>query len=63
MKKDGKQLEGLASFVDKTLLTQGLDVKTNERVYNDEGIQIAEGWMPGSSLEKLALAREKRHEG
>jgi hypothetical protein len=42
MKKDGKQLEGLVSFVEKTLLPKGFDVKTNERVYNDEGIQIAE---------------------
>lgn len=42
MKSDGKQLETLVSFVEKTLLPQGFDVKTNERVYNDEGIQIAE---------------------
>jgi hypothetical protein len=42
MGSDGKQLEGLVSFVEKTLLPQGFDVKTNERVYNDEGIQIAE---------------------
>jgi len=42
MKSDGKQLEGLVSFVEKTLLPQGFDVKTNERVYNDEGVQIAE---------------------
>jgi len=42
MRSDGKQLEGLVSFVEKTLLPQGFEVKTNERVYNDEGIQIAE---------------------
>jgi hypothetical protein len=42
MRSDAKQLEGLVSFVEKTLLPQGFDVKTNERVYNDEGIQIAE---------------------
>jgi hypothetical protein len=42
MTSDGKQLEGLVSFVEKTLLPQGFNVKTNERVYNDEGIQIAE---------------------
>ena len=42
MKSDGKQLEGLVSFVEKTLLPQGFDVKTNERVYNDDGVQIAE---------------------
>lgn len=42
MKSDGKQLEGLVSFVEETLLPQGFDVKTNKRIYNDEGIQIAE---------------------
>jgi len=42
MKSDGKQLEGIVSFVEKTLLPQGFDIKTNERVYNDEGVQIAE---------------------
>jgi len=42
MASDGKQLEGLVAFVERTLLPQGFEVKTNERVYNDEGIQIAE---------------------
>ena len=39
---DGKKLEGLVTFVEKTLLPQGFDVKTNERVYNNDGVQIAE---------------------
>ena len=42
MTTDGKQLEALVSFVEKTLLPQSFDVKTNERVYNDAGVQIAE---------------------
>jgi hypothetical protein len=42
MAADGKQLEALVSFVEKTLLPQGFDLKTNERVYNDDGVQIAE---------------------
>lgn len=42
MKPDGKQLEALVAFVEKTLLPQGFDVKTNHRVFNDEGVQIAE---------------------
>lgn len=42
MKTDGKQLEALVAFVEKTLLPQGFDVKTNHRVFNDEGVQIAE---------------------
>jgi hypothetical protein len=42
MKSDGKQLEALVAHVERTLLPQGFEVKTNERVFNDEGIQIAE---------------------
>lgn len=42
MNNDGKQLEGLVAFVEKTLLPQGFEVKANDRVFNDEGIQIAE---------------------
>jgi hypothetical protein len=42
MANDGKQLEQLVAFVEETLLPQGFEVKTNERVLNDEGVQIAE---------------------
>jgi hypothetical protein len=42
MASDGKHLEALVAFVEKTLLPDGFDVKTNERVFNDEGAQIAE---------------------
>ncbi|SRR5258708_1390710 len=42
MANDGRQLEGLVSFVEETLLGQGFDVKTNRRVLNDEGVQVAE---------------------
>lgn len=42
MTRDGKQLEGLVAYVEKALLPQGFDVKTNQRKFNDEGIQIAE---------------------
>lgn len=42
MSFDGKQLEALVSFVEKTLVPQGFEVKTNTRVFNDEGIQVAE---------------------
>src|SRR5712691_3000047 len=42
MGADGRQLEGLVAFVEQTLLPQGFEVKTNERIYNDEGVQIAE---------------------
>lgn len=42
MSNDGTQLEALVAFVEETLLPQGFEVKTNNRIFNDEGIQIAE---------------------
>jgi hypothetical protein len=39
---DGKQLEALVSFVERTLVPPGFEVKANSRVFNDEGVQIAE---------------------
>lgn len=42
MAADGKQLERLVSFVEKTLQPQGFSVKENKRVYNADGVQIAE---------------------
>ena len=42
MKSDGKQLESLVAFVEENLVPDGFSVIKNERVYNDEGIQIAE---------------------
>jgi hypothetical protein len=69
MRSDGKQLEGLVSFVEKTLLPQGFDVKTNERVYNDEGIQIAEfdieihGKVGSTSIAWLIECRDRPGQG
>jgi len=37
-----RQLEGLVAFVERVLLPQGFEVRTNERVFNEDGIQIAE---------------------
>jgi Restriction endonuclease len=42
MKSDGKRLENLVAFVEETLLPAGFKVTTNDRVFNDEGVQIAE---------------------
>lgn len=42
MSSDGKQLEALVAFVERDLLPPGFSVQSNERVFNDEGIQIAE---------------------
>lgn len=66
---DGKQLEGLVSFVEKTLLPQGFEVKTNKRVYNDEGIQIAEfdieirGKVGSTSIAWLIECRDRPGQG
>ncbi len=42
MIRDGKSLEYLVSQIEQLLLPQGFTVKSNERVYNDDGEQIAE---------------------
>lgn len=42
MTADGKHLEALVAYVEKTLLPEGFTVATNERIFNDEGVQIAE---------------------
>jgi Restriction endonuclease len=39
---NGKQLEALVAFVEERLLPQGFEVKTNEKVFNDDGVQVAE---------------------
>jgi hypothetical protein len=42
MASDGKQLETLVTYVEKNLLPAGFEVKANERVFDDDGVQIAE---------------------
>lgn len=42
MANDGKQLEALVAFVEKTFAPQGFEVKTNVRVFTEDGVQIAE---------------------
>lgn len=42
MTADGKRLESLVAFVEKIMLPLGFAVTTNDRVFNDEGVQIAE---------------------
>lgn len=42
MNNTGKYLESLVSQVEKYFLPDNFDIKTNEKIYNDEGIQIAE---------------------
>jgi hypothetical protein len=42
MASDGKDLEALVAFVEGTLVPQGFAVKTNRKVYDDDGTQTAE---------------------
>jgi hypothetical protein len=42
MTNTGKHLEGLVREIEKYLLPECFEVTSNERIYNDEGIQIAE---------------------
>lgn len=42
MKRDGKQLESLVAFVEEHLVPEGFSVSKNDRVYNEDGVQIAE---------------------
>jgi hypothetical protein len=42
MTRDGKHLEALVAFVEKTLVPEGFKITTNDRVFNDDRIQTAE---------------------
>ena len=42
MKSDGKRLEGIVAFVEKTLLPSGFEVEVNRREHDEQGVQIAE---------------------
>lgn len=69
MAHDGSQLEALVAFVEKTLLPQGFNVKTNQRVFNDEGIQVAEfdveirGRLGSTDIAWLIECRDRPSEG
>ena len=39
---DGKNLEQLVAFVEETLVPQGFEVKTNERIFDETGVPVAE---------------------
>lgn len=69
MASDGKQLEALVAYVEETLLPKGFTVKTNTRVFNDEGIQIAEfdvqvrGKVGSTSIAWLIECRDRPGQG
>lgn len=69
MHSDGKQLEALVSFVEKTLVPPGFEVKPNSRIFNDEGVQIAEfdiqirGKVGSTSIAWLIECRDRPGQG
>lgn len=42
MRNDGRALEELVEYVEKTLAKDGFLVQVNRKIYNDEGVQLAE---------------------
>ncbi|MDQ8023378.1 MAG: hypothetical protein REI94_16185 [Moraxellaceae bacterium] len=69
MHSDGKQLEALIAFVEETLVPPGFEVKANSRVFNDEGVQIAEfdieirGKVGSTSIAWLIECRDRPGQG
>lgn len=69
MKSDGKSLENLVSFVEKKLLPQGFKVTTNEKIIDEDGINIAEfdivirGKLGSSEISWLIECRDRRSDG
>jgi len=69
MKRSGQQVEKLIQEIEKHLLPEGLNVAARERVFNDEGIQIAEldivitGALGSSSINWLIECRDRPSEG
>jgi hypothetical protein len=66
---DGRRIEQLVSFVEGELLPPGFTVKSNERIYNSEGIQIAEfdieilGKVGSTSFSWLIECRDRPSQG
>ncbi len=42
MKNSGKDLENLVKGIESYLLPLGFEVNSNSKIFNDEGVQIAE---------------------
>ncbi|WP_176962221.1 restriction endonuclease [Mariprofundus sp. NF] len=69
MSNSGKLLEGFVAQIEKILLPQGISVSTNEKVFNDDGVQIAEfdieieGKVGSTNLKWLIECRDRPSHG
>lgn len=69
MSNSGKLLEALVEQIEKILLPNGINLKTNDKVFNDEGVQIAEfdieieGRVGTTDLMWLIECRDRPSEG
>lgn len=69
MAVDGKHLEALVALIEKLHLPAGFKISTNEHVYNDQGVQIAEfdvqveGRVGTTDLKWLIECRDRPSDG
>jgi hypothetical protein len=69
MSVDGKPLEALVAYIEQLRLLPGLNLKTNRRVLNSDGVQIAEfdvevsGQAGASKIHWLIECRDRPSEG
>src|ERR671918_3202396 len=69
MTNTGKSLEKLVKQIEELLLPKGFYIRSNERVYNDEGIQIAEfdieitGMLGSTPIKWLIECRDRPAQG
>lgn len=69
MSNSGKWLEQLVAEIEKTLLPANFTVATNEKIFNDDGVQIAEfdivieGNLGSTSIRWLIECRDRPSEG
>lgn len=69
MKNSGKQLEQLIKEIEQRLLPEGFNVDLNNRVFNEDGVQLAEfdivitGKLGSSSIKWLIECRDRPSQG
>jgi hypothetical protein len=69
MDRSGKQLENLVQEIERLLLPEGFNVDLNQRIFNDDGVQIAEfdivitGRLGSTSINWLIECRDRPSDG